>query len=128
MLSYLHEIVFKDFIKFSGSIFFDSKTSFLIVNAFFPFCVNILRHRRLSRLEFSMTKYGNMVESNQSLKLLILLLLCHPCPYEYHSIIDYSHFATFCFLYVNSYFGATIVLLLSNRKCQQTCFCLESFL
>ena len=98
----------------------------MIVNALLPFRVNILRHRPLSRIDFFITKYGNMLESNQSLKLLILLLLCQPCRYEYYSIIDYCHFAIFCFLYIT--FISTFASLLSNRKCQHICFCLESFL
>ena len=61
----------------------------LIVNALLPFRVNILHHRPLSRLECFMTKYGNMLKSNQSLKLLILLLICQPSKYEYYSTIDH---------------------------------------
>ena len=88
----------------------DSKTSFLIVNAPLPFRVNVLRHRPLSRLEFFMTKYGNMLESNQSPKLLMLLLLCQSCRYEYYSIIDYRHFAIFCPLYITFYFGDLFIV------------------
>ena len=46
LLSYLHYIIFKDYVTFSGSLF-DSKISFLIVNAYLLFRVNILRHHSL---------------------------------------------------------------------------------
>ena len=44
-------------------------------------------------------KYGNMLESNQSLKLLKLLLLCQPCRYEYYPIIDYRHILLLFFFF-----------------------------
>ena len=92
-------------------MFFYSKTSFLIANALSPFCANILRHRPLSRIEFFMNKYDNMLKSNQSPKLLILLLLCQPCRYKYYSIIDYCHSAIFCFLYITFYFGDLCIIV-----------------
>ena len=93
------------------AVFFYSKISFLIVNDLLPFPVNILRHRPLSRIEFFMTKYGNILDSNQSSKLLILLLLCQPCRHEYYSIVDYYHFAVFCFLYITFYFGDLCIVV-----------------
>ena len=83
--------------------FLDSKTSFLIVNVSLPFCVNILRHCPFSRLEFFMNKYDSMLESNQFPKLLVLLLFCQPCRYEYYSIIDYHHFDYHIFLFIYNF-------------------------
>ena len=86
------KVFFIDFITFSISIF-DSKTSFLIVKALLPFHVNILHRCPLSRLECSMSKYGNMLESNQSPNLLLLLLLCQPCRYESWTLMFQKSFA-----------------------------------
>ena len=97
--------VFSRILLNSVAVSFYSKTSFLIVNALLPFRVNILRHRPLPKIEFFMTKYGNMLESNQSPKLLVYLLLCQSCRYECYSRIDYYCFAIFCFLYITFYFG-----------------------
>ena len=80
--------------------FFDSKTSFLIVNAF-----QYLQSSFIVKVRIFLNKYDNMLKSNQSPKLLILLLLCQPCRYEYYSIFDYHHFAIFCFLDKNFYYG-----------------------
>ena len=77
----LYFITFSDIFFF----FFDSTISFLIVH------INILHHCLLSRLELFMTNYGNMLESSQSPKLLIFLLLCQPCRCQYYSIIDHCH-------------------------------------
>ena len=93
-----------------AAYFFGNKTSFLIVNALLPFHGNILRHRPLPWLELFMTKYSNMLESNQYLKLLTLLLLCQPRRYEYYSMADNRHFTKFCFLYITFYFGDLCVV------------------
>ena len=113
---------FQDFIKFSGSVFFTVKPPFWLSTPFYHIALisHVIVH--CQEYNFFMTKYYNMLESNQSLKLLILLLLCQPCRYEYYSIIDYCHFAIFCFLYIT--FISTFASLLSNRKCQHICFCL----
>ena len=78
--------------------FFDRKTSFLIVNAPFPFRFNVLRHHPCQ-------DYICMLKSNQSPKLVILLLLCKLCKHEYYSKFDYPRFAIFCFLYITFRFG-----------------------
>ena len=58
-----------------------------------------------------MTKYGNMLESNKSLKLLKLLLLCQPCRYEYYPIIDYRIFFFFFFSCITFYFDDVYIVV-----------------
>ena len=103
----------------SVAVFFDSKILFLIADALLSFRDHILHHRPLSRSEFFMTRYGNTLGSNQSPKLLILVLLCQPCRYElFHNwLLPFCHI----FFYIYNFLLwrpliANVNIFVSTRK------------
>ena len=91
------------------------------------FHFNIIRHCPLSRLEYFMTTYCDILQSNNFRKLFILLLLCQPRRYKKHcSVIYHLHVAIVCFVYIIFCIG--VLCVVSNCKLRHICFCLESFL